>query len=44
MNISAMNNMSGQIWMTLNVITETDTRINESIPAMAACPSTFHGP
>ena len=35
-------NLSGQIRMTLNVIIETDTRINESIPAMAACPSTFH--
>ena len=35
-------NLSGQMRMTLNVIIETDTRINRSTPAMAACPSTFH--
>ena len=31
-----------RIRMTLNVIIETDIRINESIQATAVCPSTLH--
>ena len=32
-------NLSGRMRMTLNVIIETDTRINGSIPAMATLTS-----
>ena len=42
MNISVMRNLSGQMSLILSGTTGTDTRINASIPAMAACPSMFH--